>query len=313
MQLPLKTLEPNTAGRDFVISDLHGSYSIFMNLLLNIKFNPLVDRIISVGDLVDRGPDSLSCLALLREPWFHAVFANHEELMTEKFRGGYRGGYWYQNGGTWGMEAYNDYRAVYIDHTRSFPSDQSAEIIDLLPLAEQLPYLITVKMSDGRKFHVVHAELPYLRGAITDRMLEDPVEVNRLAKIKLGDGDSFLWSRWIFGAFSVQDNDYTEALYTAKCRDVDTFFSDQLSHVISGHTIMTQPVTVIGQTCIDTGAYKSYQAPVQPYASGGQLPPAWAGLTCVELATWKFYKATADSFAQVDPYVVTAEDIAGAL
>lgn len=40
---------------------------------------------LSVGDLVDRGPDSIGCLKLLEAPWFHAVMGNHEQLLLNYF------------------------------------------------------------------------------------------------------------------------------------------------------------------------------------------------------------------------------------
>lgn len=312
MKNPLKTLEPNLKGRDFVIGDLHGSYSAFKNLLANINFDPAVDRMISVGDLCDRGPDSPSCLDLIREPWFHAVLSNHEQMMIEKFNGGWMGGYWYQNGGDWGMEVYNDYKAIYIDHTRNIPSsDLNGQIIDLLPVIEELPFLITVRMEDGKKFHVLHAELPYSnRMEITDEVLENPADVLKLAKIKRGDGDCFLWARFLFGPYYMRSLDDRATVISREANSgTDRLFNDKLSHVISGHTIVRQPLTIVGQTNIDTGAYKSYLIPVEPYSMGGQLPEAWAGLTCIELKTWKFFKATADTFEQTEPYVITKQDI----
>lgn len=312
MKNPLKVLDVNKEGRDFVISDLHGSYSAFKNLLVNIKFNPLIDRIISVGDLVDRGPDSLGCLGLIREPWFHAVLSNHEQMMIEKFRGGYMGNFWFQNGGQWGIEAYNDYKAIYINHTRNFPSnDHSAELFDLLPLVEELPFLITVNMPNDKKYHVVHAELPYYKSKIiTDDMLSDPDTVLKLAKTSGGDGDAFLWSRFLFGDHIMRPlEDVERIIYSAKYAGADKFFTDQLSHVISGHSILQHPLTIVGQTNIDTGAFKSYWIPVEPYQHGGQSPVDWAALTCVELSTWKFYKATAEKFTEVTPVVISKEDI----
>ena len=88
MKNPLKTFEANTSGRDFVVGDLHGSYSAFQNLLKGLDFDKTVDRMFSVGDLVDRGPDSVSCLSLIQEPWFNAVLANHEVAMISHSKEG---------------------------------------------------------------------------------------------------------------------------------------------------------------------------------------------------------------------------------
>lgn len=71
-------LPPNTSGRDFVVGDLHGQRRELERQLEAVRFDTARDRLLSVGDLVDRGPDSLATLALVTEPWFHAVLGNHE-------------------------------------------------------------------------------------------------------------------------------------------------------------------------------------------------------------------------------------------
>ncbi len=310
MKNPLKTLEPNLVGRDFVVGDLHGSFSAFKNLLQNINFNYESDRMISVGDLVDRGPDSLSCLSLLREPWFDAVLANHEQMMIDKFNGGWAGAYWYRNGGQWGMEAFNDYEAVFKRQDKSrVPSDTSMAIIDLIPLAEELPFLITIKMKDGKKFHVLHAELPS-GPEITDDILSDPTLVYNLATIQRGDGDAFTWSRNIFGPYYASNLENKEMwLENEKYSNATEVFNDNLSHIISGHTIVQRPVTIVGQTNIDTGAFNSYYQPPMPYQQSSPPPKEWAGLTCVKLDTWEFYRATETTFNKVEPFVITRKDI----
>ena len=78
----------NAKGRDFVVGDLHGHRSLLEKALDQLAFDPRCDRVLSVGDLVDRGPESLATLALIEEPWFHAVLGNHE-LMLLNFLGYY--------------------------------------------------------------------------------------------------------------------------------------------------------------------------------------------------------------------------------
>lgn len=81
-------LPRNTCGRDLVVGDLHGHLDLLEKELLRISFDPACDRLLSVGDLIDRGPDSLGTLALLEEPWFHCVLGNHE-LMLLNYLGYY--------------------------------------------------------------------------------------------------------------------------------------------------------------------------------------------------------------------------------
>ena len=77
-------LPRNTVGRDLVVGDLHGHRSLFESELDRVGFRPGRDRVFSVGDLIDRGPDSLATLALLEEPWFFAVLGNHELALLNK-------------------------------------------------------------------------------------------------------------------------------------------------------------------------------------------------------------------------------------
>jgi serine/threonine protein phosphatase 1 len=79
-------LPRNVKGRDFVVGDLHGHLSLFKQELDRLGFDPHCDRVLSVGDLIDRGPESLATLALIEEPWFHAVLGNHELMFLQRMR-----------------------------------------------------------------------------------------------------------------------------------------------------------------------------------------------------------------------------------
>ena len=74
-------LPRNATGRDLVVGDLHGHRSLFERELDRLGFDPTRDRVLSVGDLIDRGPESLATLSLIEEPWFHAVLGNHELML----------------------------------------------------------------------------------------------------------------------------------------------------------------------------------------------------------------------------------------
>ncbi len=183
------------------------------------------------------------------------------------------------------------------------------EIIDLLPLVEQLPYLITVNTKSGKKYHVIHAE--FLNNQpISDAILADPEQLRALATIQHGDGDSIMWARIKFDPFcyeNLQNRD--KIIRTIKNRKGLYVQKPNLSHIISGHTILQKPITILGQTNIDTGACDSYWGPILPYSVHRAEPRSWAGLTCVELDSWKFYQATESTFKEVEPVVVTEDDL----
>jgi serine/threonine protein phosphatase 1 len=96
----------NTVGRDFLVSDLHGHCSELDTILENLKFSPATDRLFSVGDLIDRGPESAACLDLLEEPWFWAVRGNHEQMLIETIalQTDALWSRWLMNGGSWVLE-----------------------------------------------------------------------------------------------------------------------------------------------------------------------------------------------------------------
>ena len=51
----VKRFAANTAGRDFAVGDIHGHFTRLQSALDKAGFEPSVDRLFSVGDLIDRG------------------------------------------------------------------------------------------------------------------------------------------------------------------------------------------------------------------------------------------------------------------
>jgi Calcineurin-like phosphoesterase len=306
MQNPIKVFEPNLEGRDFVIGDLHGAYDVFLNLLENLKFDGEKDRMFSVGDLVDRGPDSLNCLRLLKEKWFHCVLANHEQMMLEAFDGGYMGQYWFRNGGGWGFRFFKDWE----DHKRDKHLEvggfklppETQEFLELLELVRELPFIMTVGMQDGSKTHIIHAELPPAH-RVTDSDLSSPGKLMEIATVQSHDGDFMVWGRHKFYPFYKTDlSNLAKNVRIVKNMYPGYVKNDKLSRIVSGHTIVQRSLTILGQTNIDTQAYGSYP---DGYGSTKQ----WCGLTCIELNEWKFTRATPTEYHHVSPIVVNTSDL----
>lgn len=84
----------------FIVGDLHGCREKLDKELRARHFAPGEDLLISVGDLIDRGPDSPGCLALLQEPWFRSVRGNHEVMAINALNKGNHQ-QWILNGGEW--------------------------------------------------------------------------------------------------------------------------------------------------------------------------------------------------------------------
>lgn len=133
----IKYFEPNNVGRDFVVGDIHGCFSLLSDKLANLGFNTETDRLFSVGDLVDRGPESKQCLHYLDQPWFHAVAGNHEQMIVDVYSGNMDAYVCIMNGGRW-----------FFDLTESQQLVVVSVFMDL-PLAIQIGNV-----------GIVHAEVP---------------------------------------------------------------------------------------------------------------------------------------------------------
>lgn len=94
----------NFDGRDFIVGDIHGMFRALESLMVRAKFDAERDRMFSVGDLVDRGPDSKEALRWLAKPWFHACRGNHEQFAIDSVDEDALD-FWVQyNGGEWWLE-----------------------------------------------------------------------------------------------------------------------------------------------------------------------------------------------------------------
>ncbi len=275
-----QTFNANTTGRDFVVGDLHGKFSLFMSALENIGFDPNLDRMFSVGDLVDRGDNSFDCLCLLDRDWFFPVKANHEQMMEDFLSDGPTGMWWYRNGGQWWSQ---------------LDICQRDDAAFMLSKIQKLPHLITVNMTDGRKFHVIHAELAGRPNeVITDDDLADDVKFAAIASRVANDGDSIIWGRTLFGdLYATETTAHGRGLHKAylKKNQFLDFFNPKLSHIFSGHTPMVKPTTIGGQTNLDTLAF-------------GVGRYSWAALTITEPLTGKFWKTNGAGTEEVTPVIL---------
>jgi serine/threonine protein phosphatase 1 len=98
--------------RTLAIGDVHGSATALDALLLAIAPAP-ADRLVFLGDYVDRGPDTrgvLDRLIRLRAKFPHAVFlrGNHEVMMTRSRNSSWERRMWLQVGGRETLESYSD-------------------------------------------------------------------------------------------------------------------------------------------------------------------------------------------------------------
>ena len=72
-------------GNVWAIGDVHGYADTLLELLDSLKLSSR-DRVVLLGDLVDRGPRSCEVIQIAREnPQIFSVLGNHEEMMLNSF------------------------------------------------------------------------------------------------------------------------------------------------------------------------------------------------------------------------------------
>ncbi len=79
------------SGKIFAVGDIHGCYDKLVELMERLPYRPGRDRLVFLGDYIDRGSDSahvLDYLCRLRQenPDMIALIGNHENLLMEYSR-----------------------------------------------------------------------------------------------------------------------------------------------------------------------------------------------------------------------------------
>lgn len=225
-QLSVLKLKSNKIGRDFIIGDLHGCFDLLQRKLKEVKFDKKKDRLFCVGDLIDRGPDSMACIGLLYEPWFFATQGNHERMFLTwagwEDSDCHRPGDFIHNGGNWVL------------HDSTIGKSMIEEWCKIIN--QRMPAIIDVGGKSG--FIITHSE--YSENSL-----------------KL-DLDEFVWNRTITGIFGY--------LTTTQCRELinkEALSFVKLSEldktkkiVYVGHNTTKHRVFFNNHYMLDTGAYR---------------------------------------------------------
>lgn len=159
----IKRFSSNSAGRDIAVGDIHGCFSALQTQLDRIGFDTKVDRLFSVGDLVDRGPECEDVIKWLNFPWFHPVRGNHDDYVCRYDTCDI--GNWMQNGGSW------------------FVGLPDLEQRNYQVMFQELPLAIEVETDRGL-IGIVHAD-----PCVSDWSLLPAFMGNRLGR------NSLMWSR----------------------------------------------------------------------------------------------------------------------
>lgn len=154
MKIAVRRFAQNKLGRDLIVGDIHGHFTRLQAALDAVGFDPARDRLFSVGDLVDRGPESDQALDWLARPWFAAVAGNHEDMAIRWPNGHMDPGNYVANGGGWNV---SNPPAVQREFSEAFAA---------LPIAMELE-------TSGGLVGIVHADCPFSNWSDFVTSLED--------------------------------------------------------------------------------------------------------------------------------------------
>lgn len=145
----------NKHGTDFVVGDLHGRFDELMFELEQLGFDVQTDRLFSVGDLCDRGNQSVQVIELIKQTWFHAIRGNHDQFILDR----------YEDERVMVSKGYGDYspEEIHIKATgnecRWFINLDKVRQQEIAMILAELPYVIEVEFQD-KVIGLVHAGMP---------------------------------------------------------------------------------------------------------------------------------------------------------
>lgn len=130
----------------YVVSDIHGRYKMFKEMLEKINFSAQ-DHLYILGDVVDRGEEPIKALLhIMREDNMTLLLGNHEEFMLDYFKNDCRDNGWLFNGGN-----------VTLDKLMKLSEYRRNEVLEYVKRCEILE---TIRINDTT-FRLVHAGLQY--------------------------------------------------------------------------------------------------------------------------------------------------------
>lgn len=186
----------------YVVSDLHGHYDLFLKLLKEIELTS-DDVLYILGDVIDRGEDSIKLLRYIRnQPNITMLLGNHEDMMYRATMNNEDESMWLYSGGKETLLEM-DVLDVHVD--------------DVIEMFVDAPLYVHIEVGH-RTFYLAHASLKFDNG----RLCEDQ------------DKEKVLWHCY-FGKndYKLKENEF--AIFGHVRSDYVLFQSDESNKKYNGH------------------------------------------------------------------------------
>jgi len=136
----------------YVIGDIHGCSKQLKEMWKKIKFNKATDKVIFLGDYIDRGPDSYGVIKFIQRKQRQfgrkrivALRGNHEQMAIDALKYPKEIHLFYGNGGCATVRSYEQNGAQLIDDLKWFES---------LPIMHEEEYFIAVHAGLNPQFDI---------------------------------------------------------------------------------------------------------------------------------------------------------------
>lgn len=218
-----RNLPPNIRGKDWFVGDIHGNFQGLSRALEQCGFSPGRDRLIAMGDLVDRGKDSHEALKWLQKPFFHAIRGNHEDMFL-----------------TWHrlrhdpakQRAYEEEIYFRKGIGGEWTKDVEPSVLDAISEGfSRLPYTMQVHTRCGKTIGAVHGEIP-------DGM--QWAEIHGNENLDRSTCAKLVWGR---------------SRWRSPLKSRDENIIDGVDALVSGHMLTRDPHRIGNIVYIDTGGW----------------------------------------------------------
>lgn len=168
-----------STDRTIFIGDVHGTIDEFREILQLVDVKSPNVRVICLGDLNDRGPDSVGCIRLAKELNLECIRGNHEDRLIK----------WLHNNGPKSSKNYYDQLSKDdISYIENMPSYIELDAV----IAVHAGVKPNIPMPQQRK-----DDLMYIRYTDKDRRFISLKKINKHGKEELG---AMFWTE--FGPFN---------------------------------------------------------------------------------------------------------------
>lgn len=161
----------------YAVSDIHGEFGKFMDILEKISFSDS-DMLYILGDVIDRGPEPIKTLQfIMKQKNMELLLGNHEDMMLHGFNDSRHFELWMYNGG-------------YVTKSQ----------LDSLSSSERLELVEYLK---SRSLYKILGNYILVHSGVNPYRLHKDLSVEE--KMKMQTRDELLWSREEFYQYPALD------------------------------------------------------------------------------------------------------------